>query len=64
MGKETSAVFAIPYVHNFEEGDTEVFFITFKTTDEEEARTLSKCICGAKIAEKALVILDKDGYIW
>jgi hypothetical protein len=60
METEKSAVFALPYIHSFdEEGD--IFFITFKTTDEEEARTLAKCVCDPKLVEKALIILDKNG---
>jgi hypothetical protein len=63
METEKSAVFALPYIHSFdEEGD--IFFITFNTSNEEEARTLAKCICGPKLAEKALIILDKNGGIW
>lgn len=60
MEKQNTAVFAVPYIHNLDD-EEEIFFITFKTTDEDEARTLSRCITDVN---NALVILDKNGYIW
>lgn len=63
MEAEKSAVFAVPYIHSFDE-DGDIFFITFKTTNEDEARALAKCICGEKVANAALIILDKNGFIW
>ena len=60
MKIETTAVFAVPYIHNLDE-EEEVFFVTFKTKDEDAARILSRCICGSP---SAVVVLDKDGFVW
>jgi len=47
-----------------EDEELDLFFVKFKTNDEKLALKLAICVCGPEAADKALVILDKNGKIW
>jgi hypothetical protein len=53
------AVYAVPCLSLT--GD--IFFITFSTKDEQEAKALASCIQGSK-GKKALVLITEDGDIY
>lgn len=40
-----------------------VFFVKFHTDNEDEARTLARCI-STENCDKTLLVLDDDGGIW
>lgn len=63
--KKLKSVYAIPCLLT-EKGryDLEdVFFVTFKTRDEDEALRLAACICGARKAADSLVIINERGQV-
>ena len=64
MGKETrDALYALACLND--DPVDPFFFVTFNTTDEQEALRLASCVCGnAETAEKSLVIIDSTGEVW
>lgn len=57
--KKRNAFYAIPCKFNEEEYE-ELFFLTFNTMNEKEARKLASCVCGEQ-SKKSLVIITEDG---
>jgi hypothetical protein len=57
--QKMKAVYAVPCLSLT--GD--IFFITFSTRDEKEAKALASCIQGSK-GKKALVLITEDGDIY
>jgi hypothetical protein len=59
------SAFAIPCMFmdggHFDPED--VFFVTFKTRDDEEALRLASCICGPRKAARSLVIINEKGNV-
>ena len=57
--QKTKAVYAVPCLSLA----GEIFFTTFTTKDEQEAKILASCIQGSK-GKKALVLITEDGDIY
>lgn len=64
MGKNTKdALYALACLND--DPDEPFFFVTFNTTNEEEALRLATCVAGdVSTAEKSLVIIDSTGDVW
>ena len=66
MKEKANASYAIPCLFGTAADDfdfDDLFFVTFSTGDEKEALALASCVCGTRMANKALVILDEYGDI-
>lgn len=64
--EKIKSAYAIPCMHFSDRGDfdlDDVFFVTFDTTDEDEALKLASCVCGPSAAAKSLVIVNELGQV-
>ncbi len=64
--EKIKSVYAIPCMYPSSRDDfdlDDVFFLTFKSTDENEVLKLASCVCGPYMASKSLVIINDRGQV-